>query len=67
MDRLAEVLADMLKTALTWENDHGIPSSQKYPNIEKPLTSIPSTYTLASHNGNQKNAKDSSQIFQQHN
>jgi hypothetical protein len=67
MDRLAEVLADMLRAAITWENEHGIPPLQKYPNIVMPLTSIHSTYTLASHNGNQKNAKDSSQIFQQHN
>ena len=56
MDRLVEILAGMVRTALIWEKEHCIPPSQNKPNVEEELTSIRRTYTLASHS-NIKNSK----------
>ena len=47
MDRLVAILAEMLHSALAWEQEHGVPQ-QHSPKTEpsKPLTNIHVTYTL---------------------
>lgn len=45
MDRLAVILADMLRSALAWEQEHGQPSQSMTKNG---LTGLAKPYTLQS-------------------
>ena len=47
MDRLVEILADMLRSALAWEQVHGMPErDNRKIEPRKPLTSVPLPYTV---------------------
>jgi len=47
MDRLVEILADMLRSALAWEQVHGMPErDNRKIEPQKPLTSVPLPYTV---------------------
>lgn len=58
MERLADILADMLRSALAWEKDHGPPSPPHGANTEGGLTVCPSAYTLASQDGSPGGAQN---------
>ncbi len=47
MDRLAVIISVMIKSALSWEEEHGIPQhDNRKIDPQKPLTVIGVTYTL---------------------
>lgn len=47
MDRLAVIIGDMIKSALFWEEEHGIPQhDNRKIEPQKPLTIISVTDTL---------------------
>ena len=46
VERLAEILADMVRSALAWEKKNGAPPA---PKTKQVLTVYTGTYTLASH------------------
>ncbi len=50
MERLAEILADMVRSALAWEKKNGVPP--KPPKTKEVLTVYTRAYTLASHEPN---------------
>lgn len=50
MDRLATILVDMIRSALAWEQEHGVPQQHSPKNKpSKPLTNIRVIYTLDEH------------------
>ena len=46
MDRLAVILADMIRSALAWEQEHGLPHHDSEFRPEKALTKIPVVFTV---------------------
>jgi hypothetical protein len=46
MEKLAAILTDMLKSALAWEQEHGVQQCCAKIEPVKPLTNIDGTYTL---------------------
>ncbi len=46
MDRLAVILADMVLSALSWEQEHGLPQHDSEFRPKKALTKIPVVFTV---------------------
>jgi hypothetical protein len=47
MDRLAVIIAEMIRSALAWEREHGMPErDNRKIEPKKPLTSVPLPYTV---------------------
>jgi hypothetical protein len=46
MEKLAAILTDMLKSALVWEQEHGVQQCCAKIEPVKPLTNVNGTYTL---------------------
>ena len=49
MDRLVEIFADMLRSALTWEQEHGVQQNRNKTEPSKSLTSVRPAYTVEIH------------------
>lgn len=56
MDRLVKILADMVRSALAWEQEHGIQQNSAKINPVEPLTNIDGTYTVNIHEKTNKEA-----------
>ena len=47
MDRLAAIIAEMIRSALSWEQAHGMPQHDiRKIEQQKPLTSVSPAYTV---------------------
>ena len=49
MDRLVEIFADMIRSALAWEQEHGVQQNGNKTEPPKALTSVRPAYTVEIH------------------
>ena len=54
MDRLVEIFADMVRSALAWEQEHGVQQNGNKTEPSKALTTVRPAYTVEIHKNTDK-------------